>query len=185
MIYEAILGAGARFAPMGVMTDSFFDSRLVELRPFFSSRTGQALLESGAGTLNFADDALLFAVTALTDETPPSRGQVMDDVPCWWEIELVSSEIMPGEARWSVKCRVLGKNAARAFVPFNRAKNAALEAVILATRFRLGLGREDAARKISELEIIAQKTGGKRESDAFKLIRSAIEQAETSPCADQ
>jgi hypothetical protein len=177
VIFEAILGAGSRFAPMGVIADSFFDSQLVELRPFFSSRTGQALLESGRGALNFADDALLFAITALTDETPPSLGQVLDDVPYWWEIELASSERMPKEARWSAKCRVLGKNAMRAFVPFNRARAAALEAVILATRFRLGLGKKGAARKISELEIIAKKTGGKRESDAFKLIRSSIKQS--------
>jgi hypothetical protein len=176
VIFEAILGAGSRFAPMGVIAGSFFDSRLVELRPFFSSRTGQALLESGRGALNFADDALLFAITALTDETPPSLGHVLNDVPCWWEIEIASAERMPLEARWSVKCRVLSKNAARAFAPFNRARNAVLEAVILATRFRLDQSGESAARKISELEIIAQKTGGKRESDAFKLIRSSIKQ---------
>jgi hypothetical protein len=162
---------------MGVLADSFFDSRFVELRPFFSSRTGQALLETGAGALNFADDALLFAITALTDETPPSRGHVLDDVPCWWEIEIASAERMPEEARWSVKCLVLGKNDTRAFVPFNRAKNAVIEAVILATRFRLEPGEEDAARKIGELEMIAKKTGGKRESDAFKLIRSSVERA--------
>jgi hypothetical protein len=174
VIFEAILGAGIGFAPMGVRAASFFDSPVVEVMPFFSSGTGQALLENKAGTLNFADDVMLFAVTALTDSRPPSRGTALDGVPCWWEIEVISSRKMRNERRWNVKCRVMSKNERRAFVPFNRAKNAAIEAVIIATRFRAGLGAKDAAQKIRELEIIAKKTGGKREMDAFKLVRSSI-----------
>ncbi|MDR1516156.1 MAG: DUF447 family protein [Synergistaceae bacterium] len=174
VIFEAILGAGSLFAPMGVKADSFFSSPVVEIMPFFTSRTGQALLEYKAGTLNFADDVMLFAVTALTERCPPSRGTVLDDVPCWWDIEVLSSRRMRNEGRWSVKCGVSGKNERRAFVPFNRARNAALEAVILASRFRVGIGAENAAQKIRELEIIAKKTGGKRELDAFKLVRSSI-----------
>jgi hypothetical protein len=174
VILEAILGAGARFAPMGAIVDSFFDGHTVEIRPFFSSRTGQALLEHKAGTLNFADDAMLFAITALTDMRPLARGNVLDGVPYWWNVEVVSFRKMPDEERWSVQCLILGKNERRSFVPFNRARNAALEAVILATRLRLGVGGEAAVQKIGELEAIALNTGGKREMDAFKLIRSSI-----------
>lgn len=174
MTLEAILGAGSRFAPMGAMVDSFFDARAVEIRPFFSSRTGQALLEHKAGTLNFADDAMLFAITALTDVRPPARGNVLDGVPCWWDIEVVSSRKVSGEEQWSVKCQILDRGERRHFVPFNRARNAALEAVILATRLRLGMGGEAAVQKIDELKAIAIKTGGRREMDAFKLIQSSI-----------
>jgi hypothetical protein len=178
MIFEAILGVrGPFFAPMGVEADERMESDFVVLRPFLSSRTGQALLSSGSGALNFADDALLFAQTALTDETPPSRGPVLNDVPCWWAISVVSSPdaASPPARRLTIRCRVEKKNFLRPFPPFNRARSAAIEAVILATRFRLaGFDRAKAEARMDELEEIAEKTGGKRELRAFKLIRASI-----------
>jgi hypothetical protein len=192
MIFEAILGvferdgeAGEngegrikrpRFAPMGVEADDGLSFALI--RPYFSSRTGRALLSSGSGTLNFADDALLFAQTALTDEAPPSRGTVLDGVPYWWDISVVSSGRDACAPRWLIRCRVDKKNFARPFSPFNRARNAVLEAVILATRFGLDgwdeKKREKTMETICEMEAIAAKTGGKRELHAFELIRTII-----------
>jgi hypothetical protein len=192
VIFEAILGvlgvlgvnrANSRnspespiFAPMGVQIDDFINGDSVVLRPFFSSRTGQALLSSGAGALNFADDALLFARTALTDETPPSRGPVLCGVPFWWDVSVVSSERDDVASRWTISCRVDRKNFTRSFLPFNRAGNAVLEAAILATRSRLhSFDRARAMERIGELEAIAIKTGGERELHAFKIVRASIE----------
>jgi hypothetical protein len=184
MIFEAILGAfeedgespikRPRFAPMGV--EARDDPSLAIIRPYFSSRTGEALLRFGSGTLNFADDVLLFARTALTDEAPPSHGTALDGVPYWWDISVVSSD--SGEERRTIVCRVGKKNFARPFSPFNRARNAALEAVILATRFDTDRFDEKKRKRtmdmIGEMEAIARKTGGERELHAFEIVRTIV-----------
>jgi hypothetical protein len=162
-----------------VRTTGFWDSGArdaVILRPFFSSRTGEALLRLGSGALNFADDVFLFALTALTDELPPSRGPVLEGAPYWWAISVVSSEEDCLAGRWAIECRVEAKNFDHPFSPFNRAKGAAIEAAILATRIGLsGADRAGARERIAELEKIAEKTGGERELEAFRLIRSKVE----------
>jgi hypothetical protein len=187
MILEAILGVeGPRFAPMGVevkergktpVRDPGIlppDADVAVLRPFFTSRTGAALLAAGSGVLNFADDSFLFAQTALTDELPPSRGPLLDDVPCSWVISVLSSGRDEMAGRWLLRCRVDEKNYSRPSLPFNRGMAAVIEAAILATR--IGLCCFDAAARLDELEAIAGKTGGVREIEAFKLIRSKIQE---------
>jgi hypothetical protein len=185
MILEAILGVeGPRFAPMGAevkekrktpgRNPEVFSSDIAVLRPFFTSRTGAALIAAGSGVLNFADDSFVFAQTALTDDLPPSRGPVLDGVPCSWAISLLSSARDEMTGRWILRCRVDEKNYSRPSLPFNRGMAAAIEAVILATR--IGLGAFEASARLDELEAIAKKTGGVRELEAFKLIRSKIQE---------
>ena len=103
---------------------------------------------------------------------------MLDGVPYWWDISVVSSDRDADAPRWSIMCGVDKKNFARPFSPFNRARNAALEAVILATRFDLD-GTDEKKRKktmemIGEMEAIARKTGGKRELHVFELVRTII-----------
>jgi hypothetical protein len=181
VIFEAILGVeGPRFAPMGVEPGhdgaaSFFEAGVAVIRPFFSSRTGEEFLRLGHGVLNFPDDVMLFAKTALTDELPPSRGPVIDGTPYWWKISAASAGRDEASGRWEIVCRVEQKNFERPFRPFNRAKNAALEAVILATRLHLEENPAEAMRRIGELETAAERTGGGNEHDIFRFIRSSVE----------
>jgi hypothetical protein len=164
---------------MGAEMDSFGDD-LVTLRPFFTSRTGEALLEQGRGSLNFADDPRLFALTALTDELPPCRGSALESVPYRWDIAVISSKRDEAAGRRTIKCRAEAKHFARGFAPFNRGANAAIEAVILATRANLPGGENmniNIMERIGALEAIARKTGGEGELEAFRIIRKRFERA--------
>lgn len=186
MIFEAILGVtalperAARFAPMGacILREAGLDK--TTLRPFASSRTGALLRREGRGVLNFTDDILLFAQTALTDAVPSCEGAVLEGACEWWEIIVESAERedkiqKDGKDRWMVHCRILAKHRARPFSPFNRGKNAALEAVILVTRSRLeGFDRAALPAKMRELRSVVEKTGGEREVAAFDLIQSKL-----------
>ncbi len=187
MILEAILGvrdpaseAGVRFAPMGASVSEGEPPSRVLLRPFASSRTGALLLREGRGVLNFTDDVFLFAQTALTDEIPPTIGLALGGACAWWEIEVADADQKStmdggGAARWLIRCRVLERRSIRSFAPFNRGRNAVLEAAILATRAHLeNFDRSILPAKINELHEIVSKTGGEREIAAFDLIRSKL-----------
>lgn len=197
MIFEAILGVtdpssagrAARFAPMGASFSRDTEPDAVTLRPFASSRTGALLRTEGRGVLNFTDDVLLFAQTALTETVPPCEGAVLEGACEWWEIAVDRAELVKlaqngerddrmrrgEEERWIVSCKVLARHSARPFSSFNRGKNAVLEAVILATRLHLEeLGREALADRIREWRRIAEKTGGEREIAAFDIIQSKL-----------
>jgi hypothetical protein len=47
-----------------------------------------------------------------------------------------------------------------------------VEAAILVTRVHL-LGREEVVRRIEELRVLVDKTGGPREEEAFALLAAA------------
>lgn len=187
MILEAILGApdptsetGARFAPMGVTISEGEPTSRILLRPFASSRTGARFLQEGWGALNFTDDVFLFAQTALTDDVPAATGLVLNGACEWWGIEVANAakeDTMDGgkTTRWSAWCRVFERRSVRPFAPFNRGRNAVLEAVILATRAHLEkFDRPTLTAKMHELREIVLKTGGEREIAAFDLIRSKL-----------
>lgn len=188
MILEAILGVPdssredggrARFAPMGASLSNEGAGKCVTLRPFALSRTGALLLRMGRGVLNFTDDVFLFAQTALTDTIPPSEGSVLEGACDWWEIEVRRAAACTaqngGGDRLTVDCMILAAHSVRPFSPFNRGKNAVLEAAILATRAHLeGCDRERLFSKMRELRKIVLKTGGKREIEAFDFVQSKL-----------
>ena len=188
MILEAILGVadpsdegnGVRFAPMGVSLSDEGVPENLSLRPFATSRTGALLLREGRGVLNFTDDVFLFALTALSDEIPMHAGPVLEGACDWWEIEVERAAEEDGakgsgEKRRTVFCRISAKHSVRPFSPFNRGKNAVLEAAILATRTHLkDCDRERLSQKIRELHEIVLKTGGRREIEAFDLVRAKL-----------
>jgi len=187
VIFEVILGVAdssrgglcARFAPMGAEPEGNPVRRAL-LRPFAASRTGTLLLKERRGVLNVVDDAYLFAQTALSDDLPPHDGAALKDACEWWEIEVESPEkedrIHKDNAkRREVLCKIIQVCQARPPSPFNRARHAVLEAVILATRRDLdGFDKEAFARQMREWRTIIEKTGGEREIAAFCLIQSKL-----------
>ncbi|MCZ7625422.1 MAG: DUF447 family protein [Candidatus Methylomirabilis sp.] len=62
----------------------------------------------------------------------------------------------------------------REFIGFNRAKNAIIEAAILATRVRL-LGVAPILQEYRRLSEIVQKTGGEQETLAMAYLQEYVE----------
>ena len=164
-------------APMGPRVDA--DMKRFLLRPFRSSTTYQNLCAHGEGVLHVTDDVLLLARTALgqLEPLPPLmparrvRGHVIKDACRVYEFRVVS--IDDRDERVNIDVEVVHQQTLRDFFGFNRAKNAVLEAAILATRTDfLDLRQiEDEYRKLG---VIVQKTGGEQETRAFEFLQAHL-----------
>ena len=160
-------------APMGIAMEN---DRLL-LRPFRDARTWANLQQVGEGVVNITDDVLLFARCALTQEIPPHRparevrGWVLQDVCSWKEFVVESQDLTEERARF--EARVVSTGRGREFSGLNRARHAVIEATILATRVFL-LGREPVLQEIERLRPLVDKTGGRREREAFEFLIDRI-----------
>src|SRR6058998_1593136 len=76
-------------------------------------------------------------------------------------------------ARW--KCKPWTRPR-REFLGFNRARNAVLEAAILATRTHL-LPPEQISADFARLQVIVDKTAGPREREAMALLSEYVRAA--------
>ncbi len=78
-----------------------------------------------------------------------------------------------GPERAGLRCRVVHRGWQRDFLGFNRARNAVLEAAILATRLHL-LDRGVLAAELDRYETIVIKTGDDPERTALKRVRDYV-----------
>lgn len=160
-------------SPMGPIADPDF-SRVL-LRPFQPSTTLDNLRHTRTAVVHVTDDVLLIARAALgrlpasppTRTTPDGRGAVLVDACRWRQIEAV--EIDDRQQRAEVLCRGGDGGRLRDFVGFNRAMHAVIEATILATRLQL-LPRDEVIDQMERLASPVEKTGGRREREAFALV---------------
>ncbi len=178
MIVEAIvstLDAAGRpnFAPMGVV----WGEEEVTIRPFRQTQTCRNLLATGYCVVNLTDDVLAFVQSALYDAALPYfqasavPGVVFQEACSWKELEVVATDGTVNRAE--VRCRVVGKGWKRDFLGFCRARNAVIEATILATRLHL----HDAQAVFEDLERyeqIVQKTGDEVEKVAMQGVREFV-----------
>ena len=149
-------------------------ARLV-LKPFATSQTAANLARLGAGVFHAVDDALLIArvVTGAAGPPPAARpasavqGWVLEDACRAFEFEIAAAD-RAGE-RQRLEARVVATHAGRPFVGLNRATHAVVEGAILVTRVHL-LGAEEVRRRLADLAVLVEKTGGKREREAFGLL---------------
>lgn len=187
MILEGLVttadpAGGMHLAAMGPAIDeaqrhSGRIERLV-LRPFPTSQTAANLLRTRAGVFHSSDDVLLLArvVAGGLAEPPPARpatavtGFVLADACRAWEFEI--DAIDDSGERLRLDARVVAEHAGRAFLGFNRAAHAVVEAAILVTRLHI-LAADDVARQFAELAVLVEKTGGAREREAFDLLAAA------------
>jgi hypothetical protein len=154
-------------------------TRLV-LRPFGTSQTAANLCRDRCGVFHVSDDVLLLArvVAGRLPEPPPSKpaaavaGRVLADACRAWEF--VVEAIDESRERLGIEARVVAEHAGRPFLGFNRAAHAVVEAAILVTRLGL-LGRDEVLRRVGDLAVLVEKTGGPREREAFALLESAAE----------
>jgi hypothetical protein len=193
VIIESIVtttdGAGAvNIAPMGVE----WGEEAIVVKPFLETTTFRNVSGTGALVVNLTDDVLLFATAAISNPAAPVvpatvvRGVVLADCCSWRELVVESIDATPPRSR--IVARVVHRGTRREFLGFNRARNAVLEAAILATRTHL-LPPEEIRADYARLQVIVDKTAGPREREAMALlteyVRVALERASRPAAAER
>jgi hypothetical protein len=178
MIIESILttmhaDGTTNFAPMGV---EWGEDRIV-IKPFLDTTTFRNLRATGNAVVNLTDDVLVFASAAISNPQfaafPAAvvHGMVLE-VACSW-VELTVLSIGATTPRPRIEARVVHRGFRRQFLGFNRARNAVLEAAILATRIHL-IDRHEIEGAFARLQTIVDKTAGPREHEAMALLTEYI-----------
>ncbi len=164
----------ANFAPMGV---TIGDGEIL-IRPYKDSATYRNLLATGAAVVNLTDNARLFAEAAISNPEFPAfpadtvRGLVLKDACSYYECSVMQADT--AHERANFHCQAVKKGFLREFVGFNRAKNAIIEAAILATRVRF-LGVEKILQEYLRFSEIVKKTGGEEEDLAMRHLQGYVE----------
>lgn len=149
--------------------------------PFDTTRTLRNLRAHGEAVVHLTDDVLLFVQAALGDPHPPMRpatrvaGSVIEAADAWREV--VVDEITPagdGTPRSRVRARVVQIGArAQPDGGLCRARHAAVEASILASRLRW-LGAEHVTAELDRLQELVDKTAGPQERAAMDYVRRYV-----------
>ena len=168
-------------APMGVE----WGDEVIVLKPFLDTATYRNVTAVRSAVVNLTDDVRLFAQAAISNPvyaTVPAnvvRGVVLADCCSWRELEVRTVDSTPPRSR--IETTVVHRGFRREFIGFNRAAHAVLEAAIYSTRLHL-LDHEFVRSEIARLQVIVDKTAGKREREAMALlvehIRVATEKTE-------
>jgi len=173
-IFSTLNSAGEpNFAPMGIL----WGNQEVIVRPFRQTNTYRNLLASGYGVASMTDNVRAYVRTSLYKETLPHfparaiPGVVYQDA-CFW-IELQVATVGGDEKRADIRCSVVEKGRTRDFLGFCRARNAIIEAAILATRLNM-YKPEWIWENLSKYEEIVEKTGDEAENIAFQDIRTYV-----------
>ncbi len=157
------------FAPMGVT----FEGNSIFLRPYNETATYVNLVETGQAVINLTDNVQLFAEGAVGQPQFPAfpaervKGLILQDACTYYECTVRDLHEEGERARFA--CTVVKHGVLREFVGFNRAKNAVIEAAILATRVRF-LGQQHVLNEFTRLREIVNKTGGEQEHRAFQYL---------------
>ncbi len=149
--------------------------------PFDATRTLRNLRLHGEAVVHLTDDVLLFVQAALGHPHPAMRpasavaGAVIKDANAWREV--VVSEITPsagGSPRSKVRARVVASGTGpRQPLGLCRARHAAVEASILASRLKW-LGGDHVSAELVRLQELVDKTAGSRERAAMEYVRRHV-----------
>jgi uncharacterized protein len=163
----------------GAMGVRWGDEELV-FWPFETTRTLRNLRAHGEAVVHLTDDVLLFVEAALGDPQPELRpatavrGSVIAGANAWREVVVEDIAPDPGELpRSRVRARVIATGSGREALGLCRARHAAVEASILASRLRL-LGSDHVSGEIARLQELVDKTAGPRERAAMDYVRSYV-----------
>jgi uncharacterized protein len=149
--------------------------------PFDTTRTLRNLRVHGEAVVHLTDDVLLFVQAALGHPSPAMRpasaidGSVIEDANSWREVVVVditrSADELP---RSRVQARVVASGTGtRQPLGLCRARHAAVEASILASRLR-SLGGERVLSELERLQELVDKTAGQRERAAMDYVRRYV-----------
>jgi uncharacterized protein len=147
--------------------------------PFDATRTLRNLRVHGEAVVHLTDDVLLFVESALGHPRPPMRpataidGSVIEEANSWREVVVI--EIAPTASKRSrVQARVVAGGTGRQEpLGLCRARHAAVEASILASRLRW-LGAEHVLAELARLQELVDKTAGPRERAAMDYVRRYV-----------
>lgn len=149
--------------------------------PFDGTRTLRNLRAHAEAVVHLTDDVLLFVESALGHPHPATRpataidGAVIEDANSWREV--VVTEITPsaGELpRSMVRARVVASGTGtREPLGLCRARHAAVEASIVASRLRW-LGGEHVSAELARLQELVDRTAGPRERAAMDYVRRYV-----------
>lgn len=149
--------------------------------PFDATRTARNLRLRGEAVVHLTDDVLLFVQAALGRPRPAVRaagavtGWVIREANAWREV--VVAEITPSDdplPRSRVRARVVGSGVGpRQPLGLCRARHAAVEASILASRLRW-LGAERVRDELDRLQELVDRTAGSRERAAMEYVRRYV-----------
>lgn len=151
--------------------------------PFDGTRTLRNLRLRGEAVAHLTDDVLLFVQAALGHPHPATRpaeataGAVIERCSAWREL-VVTEIAATGEAlpRSRVTARVVASGSgAQPPMGMCRARHAAVEASILASRLRW-LGAERVGAELDRLQELVDKTAGPREREAMAFVRGYVAQ---------
>jgi hypothetical protein len=152
--------------------------RRLVLKPFGTSSTCGNLTRHGEGVFHLTDDSLLIArLVAGEAETPPHRpasavaGFVLDDACMAHEFRVVASDAST-ERAW-FEAEVVASHRGRPFQGLNRGTHAVIEAAILVSRLGI-LDAEEIRNQLRQLAILVEKTGGRREREAFAVLAARV-----------
>ncbi len=178
MIVETIVtsidvGGRVNIAPMG---PEWGEEELI-LKPFKGTTTLENLLATGEAVVNLTDDVMCFALGAISSPEFPTfpaevvRGRVLEAACSWREVRVREADTSGPRARFV--CDVVHHGFRREFIGFNRARNAVLEAAILATRTKY-LPMEEILAELARLQVPVDKTAGPRELEAMALLTEYV-----------
>ena len=178
MIIESIIttmdaSGSVNFAPMGVE----WGEKEIVIKPFLETTTFRNIRATGVAVVNLTDDVYLFAQAAISNPQYASfpatvvRGVVLEAACSWRELEVQSIDTTPPRSR--IETVVVHHGTQREFIGFNRARNAVLEAAILATRLHL-IPRKDINADFARLQTIVDKTASPREREAMALLTDYV-----------
>jgi len=147
--------------------------------PFDGTRTLKNLRFRGEAVVHLTDDVLLFVQAALGHPQPPMcpasviAGSVIEEAYSWREV--VVTEIAPDSVERSrVRARVVATGTGtRQPLGLCRARHAAVEASILASRLRW-LGAEHVLAELARLQELVDKTAGPCERAAMDYVRGYV-----------
>ena len=148
------------------------------LQPFRPSTTLENFLSSRCGSVNFTDDARIFAgcVTKRRPEWPTVKADLVDSVRLEHALahhEVRVERVEDGE-RPKLYCSVVHRANHRPFPGLNRAVAAVLEGAVLASRLHM-LSAEKIDQEFAYLQIAIDKTAGPHEREAWEWLTEAVE----------
>ena len=164
----------AHCAPMGIVPqgEGFL------LKPFRTAATCANLEATGEGVVNFTDDVLLVARSALSPFVPPGRSAdtvrapILEAACSWREFRVAARELGPERALF--RAEIVAAGRVRDFLGYNRAQHAVIDATILATRLHL-LDAAFIRAELDRLWPLVEKTAGPVEREAFDFVRAFVE----------
>ena len=180
MILETIIST---ISEKKILNISPFGIKKIEeyllISPYLPSTTHNNLLSNKCASISYTDNANIFVECILkkTEKLKITKCSFIDsfflsDSLKHEEVKVV--KYLKDEVRPTFKCKIIHSEKHGSFISINRARNAIIEACILATRTKF-LPKKKILNELDYLENALYKTSGKEEEISWRNLRIFIE----------